>query len=292
MELKGITVIDERMETIGQVLRDLAAYPEWMHMCKSSSLVAKVDDNNMTVHIVMKFPVVSDRDLVVRAETFYDLSKARGIVNLSLVTDSPVPVLAGAVRMPEFSGTFVFEYLSREKTGVVYTYRADPGGGVPLFAANIVGKSMIYSTLSNLRNIAKNRKYFEAGQQSTDRQLFENILSDNQKVRAILKARISEYCRDEEWIDAAVADDAIFDYFIKGDGKMAQQLFASWGSRATLVKVVRTMLAIQARKYALDSRTTEAIGNDTTLVSAIIDGKKNGRPFAMDILKSHMLQKE
>ncbi|HOT47198.1 MAG TPA: hypothetical protein PLC28_20160 [Spirochaetota bacterium] len=37
----------------------------------------------MTVHILMDFPIVADRDLVVKADTVYDLSKARGIVTLT-----------------------------------------------------------------------------------------------------------------------------------------------------------------------------------------------------------------
>jgi hypothetical protein len=284
MELKGITVIDEewkpldRYSGISPHIRVDAHVQEQQSRRKSRR---QQHDGAYRHEIPYGFRQGSGG----RARDF--LRSFQGARNRELEPGDrfACSVFAGAVRMPEFSGTFVFEYLSREKTGVVYTYRADPGGGVPLFAANIVGKSMIYRTLSNLRNIAKNRKYFEAGQQSTDRQLFENILSDNQKVRAILKARTSEYCRDEEWIDAAVADDAIFDYFIKGDG-MAQQLFASWGSRET-VKVTAPCW-----RSGGNMRWTAGQSKRRNDSAAIIDGKKNGRPFAMEILKSHMLQKQ
>lgn len=286
--LRGITVIDARMETIGQVLRDISGYPDWMHKCKSSSVISKVDDNNMTVHVVMGLPVVSDRDLVVRANTVYDLSKARGIVNLSLADDPSVPVPEEAVRMREFTGTFVFEYLSREKTGMVYTYHADPGGAMPAFAVNSMGRSIIYRTLLNLKRAVKKAKYLEAGRQSADRKLFESILGDTEQVRAILRSRMMEHCRDAEYVQAVVADQAVFDFFIKGDGKAAEQIFLSWGSRENLENAVRAVLAIYARKHTPDDEIIRAINNDKILIDAIIDGKKTGRPSANDILKSHL----
>jgi hypothetical protein len=287
--LRGITVIDARMETIGQVLRDISGYPDWMHKCKSSSVIRKVDDNNMTVHVVMGLPVVSDRDLVVRADTVYDLSKARGIVNLGLADDPSVPVPEEAVRMREFTGTFVFEYLAREKTGMVYTYHADPGGALPAFAVNSMGRSIIHRTLLNLKQAVKKAKYLEAGQQSADRKLFEAILGDTEQVRAILRSRMMEHCRDAEYVQTVVADQAVFDFFISGDGKAAEQIFLSWGSRGNLENAVRAVLAIYARKQTPDDKIIQAISNDKMLIDAIIDGKKAGRPPAMDILRSHRL---
>lgn len=289
--LRGITVIDARMETIGQVLRDISAYPDWMHKCKSSSVISKVDDNNMTVHVVMGLPLVSDRDLVVRADTVYDLSKARGTVNLSLAEDPSVPIPEEAVRMRQFTGTFVFEYLTREKTGMVYTYHADPGGALPAFAVNAVGRSIIHRTLLNLKQAVKKTKYLEAGQQSADRKLFDAILGDTEQVRAILRSRMMEHCRDAEHVEAVVADQAVFDFFINGDGKAAEQIFMSWGSRENLENAVRAVLAIHARKHTPDDEIIQAISKDKMLIDAIIDGKKAGRPSATDLLRSHIPSK-
>jgi hypothetical protein len=286
--LRGITVIDARMETIGQVLRDISAYPDWMHKCKSSSVISKVDDNNMTVHVVMGLPVVADRDLVVKADTVYDLSKARGIVNLGLVEDSSVPIPEEAARMREFTGTFVFEYLTREKTGMAYTYHADPGGALPAFAVDRMGKAIIHRTLFNLKQAVKKSQYLEAGRRSADRELFEAILGDTERVRAIMRSRIMEHCRDAEYVQAIVADQAVFDFFINGDGKAAEQIFMSWGSRDNLETAVRAVLAVYARKRAPDDKIIQAMCDDKKLIDAIIDGKKADRPPAMDILRSHM----
>ncbi|MGD0277758.1 MAG: START domain-containing protein [Smithella sp.] len=286
LQLRAITVIDARMENFGQVLRDLSAYPLWMDMCKQAELVDKIDENNMTLHLLMDFPVVSNRDLIVKADTLYDLKKARGIITINMVKNSPVPVYKGALRMPEFNGSYVLEYITREKTGVIYTYNADPGGYLPSFAVNLVGKYMLYNTLKNLKDMVKKDKYVQGGQRSKDRVLFEDILSDNARVKGILKARIMEHCRDAEMIDSVVSDQNIVDLLIKGDGQLIQQLFFSWGSRESMEKTVRAILQIHAQKYTSDKKIIEKIANDQRLINSIIDGSKPGQPSAMDIIRT------
>jgi len=286
VDLKGITVIDARMENFGQVLRDLNAFPQWMDMCKQAELVSRIDENNMTLHLVFDFPVVANRDLVVKADTVYDLAKARGIVTLTMVKDSSVPVPAGALRMTDFNGTYVFEYITREKTGVIYTYHADPGGYLPAFAVNIVGKYMLYRTLKNLGAMVKKPQYVQGGLKSKDRALFENILSDEKRVKAILKARLLEYCRDEDMIERVAADQNVVDLLVRGDGTLIEQLFFSWGSRDNLEQAVHTILLTHALRYTSDRKTVEKIAQDKTLINTIIDGSRPGQPTSMQLIES------
>lgn len=288
LDLKAITVIDARMENFGQVCRDLAAYPQWMYLCKDARVIKQFDENNMIAHITLGFPMINDRDLVVKAETQIDLDKARGIVRLSLVRDSNVPVGKGVVRMPEFSGMYQFEYLTREKTGVVYSYYADPGGHTPAPLVNAFSKMVLYHTLDGLGRMVHQAKYVEGGLKSEDRVIFEGILRDDNKVRAILKARLMEYCRDEEIIDRAVMDEDIFNLFIKGDGSLAQLVFFSWGSRENLTLAIQQILKIHARQYTRDEGLMEKIAGDKTLIDAIIDGKQPGQRSAMEIINSYL----
>jgi len=288
LDLKAITVIDARMENFGQVCRDLAAYPQWMYRCKDAKVIRRFDENNLIAHITLGFPMIEDRDLVVRADTQVDLGKARGIVKLSLVRDAGVPVPQGVVRMPEFSGVYQFEYLSREKTGVVYSYYADPGGAIPAFLVNQFSKLVLYHTLEGLGEMVRKAKYVEGGLKSADRAIYEDILRDDNKVRAILKARLMEYCRDEEIIDRAVMDEDIFNLFIKGDGSLAKQVFFSWGSRENLQAAIQTILRIHAQKSTRDQGLIEKIAGDPTLIATVIDGKKPGQPSAMEIIQSYL----
>ena len=288
LDLKAITVIDARMENFGQVLRDLAAYPRWMYLCKDARVIREIDENNMVAHITLGFPVINDRDLVVKADTRVDLEKARGIVTLSLVADPDVPVASGVVRMPEFLGSYQLEYLSRETTGVVFSYYADPGGSIPTAVVNVFSRMVLYRTLEGLARMVREPKYSEAGRNSEERVLFEGILADDDRVRAILKARLMEYCKDEEMIDRAVMDENIFNLFIQGEGELARLVFFSWGSRENLTTAVEHILRIHARQYTRDEGRIERIAGDKTLVNTIIDGKSPGQPSALEILRSHL----
>lgn len=289
LQFKAISIIDARLENCGMVLRDLSAYPLWMDMCEKASLVSKIDDNNMTVHLLMDFPIVSDRDLVVKADTVYDLEKARGIITLNMVDKSPVPISKGAIRMNGFSGGYILEYITRERTGIIYTYFGDPGGYLPAFAVNIAGKHMLYNTFKNFEIMAKKKKYVEAGANSSDRKLFENILQDTEHVKAILRARLMEWFRNDNMVDRMVADQNIVDYFVNGTGKLNEELFFSWNSREKLEMLLHEVLRVHLRNYTTDNAIVEKIANDQRVKSAIIDGDKPGKQSAMELIQSFLV---
>ncbi|ABW67122.1 START domain-containing protein [Desulfosudis oleivorans] len=286
LQFKAICVIDARAENFGQVLRDLEAMPLWMDMCEKATLISEIDENNRTLHILLDLPVVKNRDLVVKTDTVYDLDRARGIVDLSMVKDSGIAVPRGVVRLEDFSGSYVFEYITREKTGLIYTYYADPGGLLPAFLVNFVGKHMLYNTFQNLGRMVQTDKYVEAAKHSKDRQLFESILSDPQRVKTILKNRLMEYCRNETIIDRAVNDPNIVDLLINGDGVMMEQVFLSWGSREMLEKAMQTVLRTHARQYTTDEMIIDKIANNQELIDAIIDGDQPGRASAVEMIQA------
>ena len=55
---------------------------------------------------------------------------------LLLLTLAGGEARAGRVRITKMTSQFMVEYISRKKTGVVYTSRADPGGSLPTFLVN------------------------------------------------------------------------------------------------------------------------------------------------------------
>lgn len=281
-KLRGVAVVDARLENIAMVLRDVPNYPQWMDMCAQASILQKVDESNMTMHIVMKFPMIGYRDLVVKSNVVYNLEKARGLIGLRQEKNFPVPVYQNAMRMPEFSGEYQLEYLTPEKTGVIYTYHADPGGFVPAFAVNLVGKFMLYNTLKNLGTYAHKPQYDEAGEKAPERRLLESVMNDKGKVKSMVNARMLEYCRDADVIHALTTDQNVIDLLIKGDGSLLGQLFLTDGSREALAKALSGMLAVHARQYIQDNKKIEKIANDQILIAAVISGAKNGQPSALD----------
>lgn len=286
LEIKAITVIDARMEVVGEVLRDVSAMPRWMADCSEARIVKMFNRNDMIVHIVLDFPMpVNDRDLVVRSSSIYDLKHARGIVNLRAAEHPDAPLKKGRVRMSTFSGTYQLEYLSRNKTGVIYSYRADPGGNIPPFVVNMFSKKSLYKTLMGLKRMVRVKKYTERAEAGTDRLLFEKILKDKKRVREILRARLLEQVRDAEAVDEIIKNDEIFNIFVNGDGDIARTIFLSWGSSESIKKAVKKIIRIHLRKYTRDEALIGRIAEDDVLIRRIIRGKKKGDPSLENLIK-------
>lgn len=291
-EFMAVSVINTRLENIGQVLRDVEAYPQWMAKCRESRLVTKITDNDMIVYIQLDFPApVANRDLVVKGETVYDLSKARGVVSLGMVKDSPEPERKGVKRMAEFSGTYVFEFITREKTGVRYLYRANPGGTIPAFIINMFSKQLLYDTLKGLRTMTAKEKYITGAAQSKDRVLFEGIFKDREKVRGIVLSRLNEYCRDRDFIQRLVKSDAVVNLLAYGDGAVLESIFMSGGSRGAILEAAKTIMRTYLAKHTADAALVERVLADQALLDTVIDGPKPGTKTGWELLNAHIAVK-
>ena len=289
LELKAITIIDAKMEVVGEVLRDVPSNTEWMADCSEARIVHLISRKEMIVHTTMDFPApVSDRDLVVRSLTTYLLDRARGIVTLTSVVDPAAPERSGVVRMTNFSGEYVLEYISRDKTGVIYSYRADPGGNIPTFLVNIFSRDGLYKTLTGLKRMSKRQKYVDSALRSPDRALFENTLKDREKVRGILRNRLLERIRDRETVDHVVRDDEIFRLFTEGDGSITGKIFLSWGSYGSIRDSVKDILRVHLKKYSSSAKAIDAVTNDESIISSIIRGRKAGEPPVMETVKKKL----
>ncbi len=283
-EFKAIAIVDAKLEVVAQVIRDVPNFHKWMAYCKKGEIIQKFDENNMIVHILMDFPMVNDRDLVVKADTVYDLTKARGLVKLSQIKNTTVPVPPGVVRMPEFSGSYRFEFITREKTGVVFSYRANPGGIIPAFVTNLFSKRLLFDTVRNLKtSMVRMESYKTAAAKSSDRALFENVLGNREKVRNVIKARMKEYYRDHLSIDKLLRYDIVIDEFLTGDaGRLTEIVFLSQGSRPRLAEAARGALDLIMKTATKDGKSDPAITGDQALINRLIDGPKPGESCVYD----------
>lgn len=178
-EFKGVTVIHARIEVLGMVLRDIPQYPDWFADCKEAQVVERFDDNNVVLHFVQDAPwPVSDRDVVLKVNTDVDYTKGRAVIKMASVDDPRVKPKPDRVRMRSMTGSFVLEYLAREKTRVTYVIRADPSGTLPGALANTASRAYPYETLRGMRRMARRQKYVDLADASQDKQIIERLLAE------------------------------------------------------------------------------------------------------------------
>ena len=195
---KAVGFVDARIEVIGEVIRDIPAYPEWMAKFEKATVLKTIDRNTYIFHAVIKTPFpFKNRDMVIENQTLYNFNNGTGTITFTLAKNYNFPEQKGCLRLSELDGRYYFEYFGRNKTRVTYQYRSDPGGNIPVALANMFEiKHYPAITISGLRKMAAKQKYINAGLASPEHDMIERMLDNKRDLATILKNRIGEYIID------------------------------------------------------------------------------------------------
>lgn len=136
-ELKLLTTMDAKMNTVVSYLSDKDNYHNWVYGCVESYLLKKISDHEV-YHYQRTSPPwpMSDRDLVVRSIVRQDsISKvvyisANDVSNYMKEND-------GIVRVPKFIASWKITRLSSTKVELEHQVSLDPGGDVPGWILNL-----------------------------------------------------------------------------------------------------------------------------------------------------------
>jgi len=281
LEIRAITVVDARMEVIAEVLRDIPANVEWRPKCVECRLLEHHNRNAMTTYTRIDLPwPVSDRDVVIKADTSINLNTGRVVVSLGSVDHHLAPPPNGNVRITEFFSQYYLEYINREQTGIIFTTRVNPAGSIPTFLVNMFNKRFAYEEMLGLINMVKKEKYIAAGKRSEDRQTIENLLQSNEKVKRIFRARLDSFIQDKEFVDLLANDKKVIQIFGQGSGEIERLILYGMGLRESKKKAVKKLLKVHLQNNSdYNSELIEKISNDESLVSSILDGQKKFSSF-------------
>lgn len=215
-QIRAITIVNSRIEVIGEVLRDIPAGPKWRPNCIKSEIIKKFNRNDMLSYHISNLPwPASDRDVLVQNKTFYDVNAGRAVIDIWSTKDPSVPVKDGYVRVPEFRAKYVLEYITRDKTGIVFTTSVDPGGWIPAFFANFFTRYYASQEVKNLGKIAKTDKYINLAKGSEEETLVESLVNSESKSRKIFITRLEEFINDQDFIKM-IADNVTYDELFSG----------------------------------------------------------------------------
>lgn len=176
-EFKAVAIINARIETVGEVLRDVASYPSWAADIVKAKVIQKISDDNMLVyfHQNVQWPV-EDRDMLLKINTLTDFSKGRSEIRIIGVNSPLIQSPNGTTRVKEISGQYLLEYIEREHTRVTYSVKSDPGGSIPASLANMSSKDIPYRTLLGLKKMVLLPKYIKLGELSNDKKDIEAMI--------------------------------------------------------------------------------------------------------------------
>jgi len=263
LEFRSTAVIPAPIEVVGVVLRNVEGLKKSSKSCLEARILEQKDLNDYTFYVAygMPFPF-SNRDVVIHATTTYDLRKGRAICELKALPVTQAPARPGFVRITDLRAQFVIEYLGRDKTGIVYTSRVDPGGHIPDFLVNHTSKASIYSSVVDLRRAAQDPRHVQEAVGSPDFQLVERITHDPAQMKAIVQERLGEYIPEREMVRIFSENPGVYQALVDGEGSIGEGLLHGWGSRDSQRQAVAALLQKLLGAPA-----------DRALVERILDGQ-------------------
>jgi hypothetical protein len=159
---KTSCTIDARLHDLGEVLRDIAGYPRWMHDCVTTTMLQVVDREKDTYVFWYRqhIPILADRDMVLRSEVTHEQVEGRDVYSIvaTAITEVPYDSGKGYVRMPSFTSEWRLEALDPERTLVTFMIDPDLGAGLPIGLTNGRITQMPFKTIQGLNRVLEERR--------------------------------------------------------------------------------------------------------------------------------------
>ena len=207
MEYVGVTTIDSKMEVIGEALRDVPQFHLWVADCYGAQVEKKYDRNTFVMYMVLKPPIIEQRDIILKDKAVYDYDNGKAIINFFCTDEVKIPIEKGRTRVSVMNGVFDMEYLGRNKTKFVYRLKVDPAGDIPKKVAYSVMKSYPYDTLKGLKKVVYDKKYSGAAMGTDEERQITIRATSDAAVRKILTNRLTRFVKDKGALTAIIAAD-------------------------------------------------------------------------------------
>ncbi len=154
-DFRARTTIDADIWRVVAILEDVNRGCEWTAHCAQMRKVRRVSEREMLVYARLDAPwPVRDRDVVTRVSTVIH-SLTEMVAEIRSVPDSQVPADPDIVRIPSLHASYRFRARADGHVDVEYEIDVDPGGTLPDWLKNVVGRDLAHQTLLKLRERAR-----------------------------------------------------------------------------------------------------------------------------------------
>jgi ribosome-associated toxin RatA of RatAB toxin-antitoxin module len=176
MEYRANTALNTPFEKVVDLIKDISAYPEWMHNCIEAKELEGKDDFRKLIYYAQGTPMDKwTSDIILSATTLADLKSEKIIITLNSLDDHPykhpnLKVRARRFRMPGFKGCWRLAALSKTSTMVSFTVQANPEKTFRENLINTLMQNICFNSLQGLYRMT------ETKQQSSNKTTTSNTL--------------------------------------------------------------------------------------------------------------------
>jgi hypothetical protein len=151
-EIRGVTRLQASLNAVMALLKDAGFNHRWVYRSGGARILKENGYAQAYVYGVVDAPwPMSDRDTVVRFD--YRQDPASREIHIG-ITNFPefIPPEQGLVRVPDFGGFWHLRPLPDAGVEVTYQVYGDPGGFIPVWAANHAAALSVIRTLQNMES--------------------------------------------------------------------------------------------------------------------------------------------
>lgn len=142
------------------VLRDYAAYPEWLHFVTEVDELAAGPDGGRRLRFTTRLPwPLRDREALLESRLLPAPASADQITVALSNRPGLLPPDPAYVRVPRLRGSLAFRRLEGDRVEVDYRLRLDPGGDLPDWLARLLLRDAAHFTLRRLRAAVRQPRY-------------------------------------------------------------------------------------------------------------------------------------
>ena len=159
---KATCVVAASVHEVGDVLRDIPHYSEWMHDCAATTMLEVVDREKDTYVFWFRqhVPILTDRDIVLKSEVRREEVDGRTVVSIVARSTDAVKHDSGKglVRMPSFTSEWRLEAVDAQHTRVTFMIDPDLGPGLPVGFANHTILKVPFKSIRGLMRVLGERR--------------------------------------------------------------------------------------------------------------------------------------
>lgn len=153
---------DAGVPSLLAVILDIDNMTHWVWRLREAKVLEQKSATEMYLHLVFDSPGgVEDRDAVVRLEVQQDPVTHAVNVSSRLVPDY-LPEQPPLVRMAALEMNWSFQTADDGRTQVQMTGVIDPGGKMPEWTLNMIGRDALYTSFKNLLKRGGEKEYARA----------------------------------------------------------------------------------------------------------------------------------
>ncbi len=278
LEIKAIMVVDAPIENVGEMIRDIPGYTNWMPYCGGGWVLnGNRDDADIRILLDLPWPV-TDREVVLNARVSYDLNHGRAFIDLTNRAKQYDSFEKNVIRVPVFKGRYTIEYITRHKTGIIYQYSLDLAGSLPRPLKNSISKFFLYENLKNLKEKVNSTRYCELGRTSNDRRLCETILENSDRLSEVVRTRLGEFIQDKQFLDWLSDQVSLYDLITSENGYLSEMRLFSGKAESAQLEAVRYVVRKVLESNNTPPKTIENLMQDESLIRAIHSGNSDMVP--------------